>query len=250
MKIDAVLFDLDNTLILFDEKEFYEAYTYKLSQHFKDILSLQEFAHKLMTSTQIMTTNDGKQNNAEFFINDFSKGLNIDKNELWQRFEHFYFNDFEQFKHLMKPIKNTRNLIIKIKEMSLKVVIASNPMLPETVQQLRLNWAGLAGMNFDLITHALNSTYCKPNLNYYLEICEKINIKPEKCLMVGNDTFNDMIAAKTGMRTYLTTDGKNNSVEVSRELAKYNKVELPQTNFEGKLKDIIFIFDKQYHLHS
>ena len=150
----------------------------------------------------------------------------------------------------MKPIKNTRNLIIKIKEMSLKVVIASNPMLPETVQQLRLNWAGLAGMNFDVITHALNSTYCKPNLNYYLEICEKINIKPEKCLMVGNDTFNDMIAAKTGMRTYLTTDGKNNSVEVSRELAKYNKVELPQTDFEGKLKDIIFIFDKQYHLHS
>ena len=244
MKIDAVLFDLDNTLILFDEKEFYEAYTYKLSQHFEDILSLQEFAQKLMTSTQIMTNNDGKQNNAEFFINDFSKGLNIEKNELWQRFEYFYSNDFEQFKYLMEPIKNSRDLIIKIKEMDLKVVIASNPMLPQTVQQLRLNWAGLGGINFDLITHTLNSTYCKPNPNYYLEICEKINIKPEKCLMVGNDAFNDMIAAKTGMKTYLTTDGKNNSVEISRELAKYNKVELPQADFEGKLKDIIFILDK------
>ena len=147
-----------------------------MSQHFKDILSLQEFAQKLLTSTQIMTNNDGKQNNAEFFINDFSKGLNIDKNDLWQRFDNFYTNEFVQFKNLMQPIKGIRDLILKIQDMGLKVVIASNPMLPENVQQFRLNWAGLNGIIFDLITHVKNSTFCKPNLNYYYEICEKIKV--------------------------------------------------------------------------
>jgi len=103
LKIEAVLFDLDNTLIFFNEKEFYEAYVYKLSQRFQDLLTLPEFAQKLMTSTQLMTNNDGKQDNAEFFINDFAKGLKIDKDEVWNRFDEFYNTEFVQFKNLMQP---------------------------------------------------------------------------------------------------------------------------------------------------
>jgi FMN phosphatase YigB (HAD superfamily) len=245
MKIEAVLFDLDNTLILFDEKEFYEAYTYKLSLHFKDILPLQEFAHKLMISTQIMTNNDGKQDNAEFFINDFSKGLKIDKNDLWQRFENFYSNEFAHFKYLMKPMAGVRDLILKIQEMGIKIVIASNPMLPENVQQLRLNWAGLEEIKFELMTHVKNSTFCKPNLNYYAEICEKININPQNCLMVGNDEFNDMIASKIGMKTFLVTESQNNTVEVSRELAGLNKVEMPEPDFRGYLNELLPLFEAE-----
>jgi len=239
VKIEAVLFDLDNTLIFFDEKEFYETYSYKLSQYFTDLLSTPEFVRKLMVSTQIMTNNDGKQNNAEFFINNFSKGLNIDKINLWQRFDNFYSADFIQFRNLMRPIEGIRDLILKIQDMGLKVVIASNPMLPEKVQKLRLNWAGLEGITFDLITHVKNSTYCKPNLNYYYEICSKIEVKPQNCMMIGNDTFNDMIAVKTGMKTYLVTDNQNNSVEVSRELAGLNKVEMPEPDYIGKLEELI-----------
>jgi FMN phosphatase YigB (HAD superfamily) len=239
LDIEAVLFDLDNTLILFDEKEFYKTYTFKLSQHFKDVLTHQEFAQKLMSSTQIMTNNDGQHCNVDFFVNDFSNGLSIDKNEIWHRFEYFYTNEFEQIKYLMQPLPNIRDLILTIQGMGLKTVIASNPMLPSIAQQMRLNWAGLEGIKFDLITDALNSTYCKPNPDYYSEICNKINIQPEKCLMVGNDPYNDMIATKIGMNTFLTTDGENNSIEVSRELARFNKIEIPKPDFTGKLNQII-----------
>ena len=238
-----MLFDLDNTLIHFDEKEFYKAYTFKLYQHFKDILTPKEFAQKLMTSTKIMTNNNGQQCNADFFVNDFSKGLDIDKNEIWHRFECFYTNEFEQLKYLMQPLPNTRDLIVKIQEIGLKIVIASNPMLPANVQQLRLKWAGLEGIKFDLITDALNSSYCKPNPDYYYEICKKIKIKPQNCLMVGNDPFNDMIAAKINMKTFLTTDNENNSIEVSRELAGLNKIEIPKPDFKGKLNEIIKILN-------
>ena len=239
VKIEAVLFDLDNTLILFDEKEFYELYVYKFSQQFKDIMSTSEFAKRLMASTQIMTNNDGRQNNAEYFINDFSIGLEINKNDLWQRFDNFYSNEFSQFENLMQPMSGVRELILKIQKMGLKIVIASNPMLPENVQQLRLNWAGLEGITFDLITHVKNSTYCKPNLDYYNEICEKIDTDPQNCLMVGNDEFNDMIASKMGMKTFLVTDCQNNTVEVSRELAGLNKVEMPEPDFRGYLTELL-----------
>jgi len=245
VKIEAILFDLDNTLIFFDEKEFYEAYVYKLSQRFQDLLSLPEFAQKLMISTQLMTNNDGKQDNAKFFINDFSKGLNIDKNEVWKRFDDFYNTEFVQFKNLMKPNKEVYDIIIKLQKLRFKLVIASNPMLPEYVQQLRLNWAGLEGIKFDLITHVKNSSYCKPNLNYYKEICIKIGVNPPNCLMVGNDAFNDMIASRIGMKTFFVSDGENNTVEVSRELVGSNKIEIPEPDYAGKLKDLLPLLERK-----
>ena len=244
MKVEAILFDLDNTLIFFDEKEFYETYVYKLSQHFDDLLPLPEFAQKLMQSTQLMTNNDGQQDNATFFINEFSKGLQIDKNEVWKRFNDFYNTEFVQFSNLMQAKPEVYDIIINLQNMGFKLVIASNPMLPESVQQLRLKWAGLENVKFDLITHVKNSTYCKPNINYYKEICLKIEVDPRNCLMVGNDAFNDMIAAKIGMKTFFVSDGENNTVEVSRELVGSNKIEMPEPDYTGKLEDIIPILIK------
>jgi len=244
MQLEAVLFDLDNTLILFDEKIFFENYSKKLYLSFQDLLSPQEFFQKLISSTQVMTNNNGKLTNAEFFINDFAKGINEDKNKLWQRFENFYQNEFEQFKPLMTPLKTTRDIITNIKERGLKVVIASNPMFPANVQLIRLRWAELENLSFDLITSAENSTYCKPNPDYYSEICQKIDVNPANCLMVGNDGFNDMIASKIKMKTFLTTDSENFSVELSRELAKDNNLEMPEPDFKGKLSELVHVLEK------
>ena len=199
----------------------------------------QDFIQKLIRSTQVMTNNDGKKSNAQFFIDDFTNGLVVDKTELWQRFEKFYATEFDQFKNLATPLDEVVEVISEIKNRGLKIVIASNPMFPGNVQRMRLNWAGLKDFSFDLITSAENSTFCKPHLNYYLEISSKIEVKPENCLMVGNDPFNDMIASKTGMKTYLTTDSEKYSVDFSRELAKGNQLEMPEPDFKGKLIELI-----------
>lgn len=51
-----------------------------------------------------------------------------------------------------------------------------------------------------------NSCYSKPNPKYYLEVAEKLGVRPEQCLMVGNDADEDLIAEKTGMQVFLLTD--------------------------------------------
>ena len=61
--------------------------------------------------------------------------------------------------------------------------------------------------------------------------------------MVGNDPFNDMIASKTGMKTYLTTDSEAYSIELSRELAKHTKLELPEPDFKGTLIELFHILN-------
>ena len=48
-----------------------------------------------------------------------------------------------------------------------------------------------------------NYHFCKPSLNYYKELLEKLGVKPEECLMVGNDVGEDMITEELGMKVFL-----------------------------------------------
>ena len=67
----------------------------------------------------------------------------------------------------------------------------------------RINWAGLGGLSLDLITSYEIMHFCKPNPRYYQEIADKISISPQRCLMVGNDVEEDLVAQEIGMRTWL-----------------------------------------------
>lgn len=244
MVLKAVLFDLDNTLILFKETIFFEKYTRKLFLSFHDLLTIQEFADKLIHATQQMVQNNGEMTNAEYFIEAFANGLRVDKHDLWQRFENFYATEFEQFRELMTPLPQAHDLIINLQQKGFKIVIASNPMFPKKVQLDRLRWAGLSDISFDLITSADNFNYCKPRLEYYHQICAIIEVLPSNCIMVGNDPFNDMIASKIGMKTYLTTDSEDLSIELSRELAIKSHLEMPPPDFKGSLKELMTVINQ------
>ena len=79
--------------------------------------------------------------------------------------------------------------------------------------------------DFELITTYENSSYCKPNPKYYVEILEKTGLKPEECLMVGINAEEDMIAESLGMKVFLLTDCLIN--EKHADISKY-----PQGGFE------------------
>ena len=86
------------------------------------------------------------------------------------------------------------------------MVLATNPLCPAIATQSRARWAGLTPEDFALITTYENSAFCKPNPDYYREILGKLNLKPEECLMVGNDVQEDMVARMLGMEVFLLTD--------------------------------------------
>lgn len=63
-----------------------------------------------------------------------------------------------------------------------------------------MNWIGLSEKDFHLITDMESFHFCKPDPRYYLEICEKIGVLPEDCVMYGDDEVNDGACEKTGMK--------------------------------------------------
>ena len=88
-----------------------------------------------------------------------------------------------------------------------KVVLATNPFFPMAGQVTRMYWVGLQPADFDMVTAYETDRFCKPNPKYFLDVCRRMELEPEACLMIGNDDREDMQAATAaGLHTYLVTD--------------------------------------------
>ena len=217
----TILFDLDNTLILFDEAKFFKAYIKKVAPIMSDVVSPHVLWQMVLSATKAVLHNDGKLTNKEVFNQTFTRGLEDQTEEIWQRFIKFYRNEFDQLKTLVNVNKGVSEIFSFLSGKKIQIVIASNPFWPSVAMEKRMGWAGLDKNQVHLITHMENMHFCKPRLEYYQEICHKINEKPEDCLMVGDDPVNDMVAKKLGIRTFLATDSrqfKNKLHEISKKI--------------------------------
>ncbi|MEW6670145.1 MAG: HAD family hydrolase [Thermodesulfobacteriota bacterium] len=240
--LKAILFDLDNTLIMFDEDIFYAGYIRRISRVFADIMPAEAFIERLITATRSLKKNNGQISNKDYFLAGFCRGYEDRQEELWQRFQYFYDKEYDKLEINISLPDSLAEVFSDLTRGSFTLVLASNPLFPENVQMKRLAWAGLGHVPFHLVTHIENMTFCKPRLEYYLEICDKIRTAPQNCLMVGNDPVNDMIAARVGMKTYLTDDAKeidNSALKQSRNLSGTPPADIPRPDFEGPLAGVV-----------
>jgi FMN phosphatase YigB (HAD superfamily) len=245
--LKAILFDLDNTLILFDEAKFYQGYFRRIEKMFADIMPADKFEKLLMTATRALLQNNGEVTNAEYFMNVFAEKYADRRDELWKRFLYFYETEYDKLKVNVTLPDALHETFDKIVQPGLKLVLATNPIFPFNVQMQRLAWAGLDHLHFDLVTHLENMSFCKPRIEYYIEICRKIDEPPEVCLMVGNDPVNDMVAAKAGLKTYLTDDSKGSGkvmLSVSEDLREHQIKDIPEPDFKGPLSDVFIVLQR------
>jgi FMN phosphatase YigB (HAD superfamily) len=219
--LKAVLFDLDNTLIHFDESRFFDEYMRLLAPWFADLWPADAFRRRLIGSVRALLDNDGTRTNHNRFMAHFCVGLDVRPEEIESRFLRFYGSDFHGLRSLVTVPEGNRRLLDALRNRMLRIVIASNPVWPLNVQNIRLEWAELNDFPFDWITHNGNTHYCKPRIEYYSEICRELDCEPETCLMVGNDPINDMVVAEIGMRTFLVRGPKpDDALPLSDELRK------------------------------
>ncbi len=241
MMLRAVLFDLDNTLIQFSEREFFESYLSRVPGAFADIMPADQFVSRLLLSTQALIDNRGEMSNADYFMNSFARGYEDRRDEIWGRFRSFYESEYDEFRGLMTVPDGVRDVFLYLKRKGTKIVIASNPMWPLEAQLKRLSWAGLADMPLDLVAHIENMSYCKPHIEFYREVCARIGEGPEACLMVGNDPINDMVAAMIGMKTFLVTNESRDdkaALELSRSFHSGAPAEIPEPDFVGPISGV------------
>ena len=205
--ISAILFDLDGTLLPMDQDKFVKSYIGRMARK----LAPQGYDPELLTAglwkgTGAMVKNTGDKTNEEVFWNVFNGVLGRDCRVDDEKFMDYYRNEFQLVAQDCGFDPRAAESVSEIKALGYRVALATNPLFPAIATHSRAKWAGLDPQDFDLITTYENSCHCKPNPDYYRDILATLNLKPENCVMVGNDVQEDMIAQTLGMKVFLLTD--------------------------------------------
>jgi FMN phosphatase YigB (HAD superfamily) len=203
-KLKAVLFDLDDTLLVNDMARFGPAFYVLFAQRFASLIEPQQLIAALSAALQIVWQHDDPAvTNDECFWREFSARVDLPPVLLRQTVDRFYTDDFSELRRLVSRRPAAREVVSRANALNLKAVLATNPMFPATATLQRLDWAGLRAFDFSLITTLENSHACKPQANYFLEILQPLGVHCEEALMVGDDWRLDIAPAMTlGLQTY------------------------------------------------
>lgn len=205
--LNTLLFDLDGTLLPMDNDEFTRGYFKYLVPHVMHLVEQDKFIKLLWASTEKMVRDDDpSKTNEQVFKEDFLSKSGIREEELWPILMDFYEKEFPGLSHLANPTALSRVVVQAAIDKGYSVVVATNPLFPRAAIEARMKWAGVHDLPFTLVTTLEEMHFCKPNPNYYREILQKIGKKPEECMMIGNDGYEDMVSGKLGLQTYLVTD--------------------------------------------
>lgn len=208
MAIEVVLFDLDGTLLPMDQDVFTKAYFKRLAAKLLPYgYEAEKLTEAIWTSTSDMVTNNGNCTNEEAFWRRFRKifgdGVLTDK----PIFDEYYRKEFQEVASSCGFNPEASGTVASLKNKGYRIALATNPIFPSVATESRIRWAGLKPSDFELYTTYENTGYCKPNPRYYSDILDRLCCKADKCLMVGNDVAEDMVAAASvGIPVFLLND--------------------------------------------
>ena len=204
----AILFDLDGTLLPMNTGEFIKEYFSLLGKRMIEFgYDPIQFKTGMWSGVEAAIRNDGTMFNEERFWFVLNGYMGRDCREDSAVFEDFYRSEYHQAKAVCGFNPLAAEAVKLARKKAEKVILATSPLYPLIAIEGRLSWAGLKPEEFDLVTTYDTERFCKPNPAYYADIIERFGYKPEECVMIGNDEYEDIWgAAKAGIEGYLVTD--------------------------------------------
>ena len=202
--IKAVCFDLDGTLLPMDLEPFSRRYFGLLATKIAPYgYDSAEFLSAVKKGFSAMYRNDGQRTNEQAFWEIFSDMLGERIREHLPVLESFYENEFDAVRDVCGFDPHSARTLEACRARGLAVAIATSPVFPEIATRKRLEWAGIDPQTVSFYTTYEDHCYAKPSTGYYEEVARRLGLRPEECLMVGNDVQEDMVAAKVGMKVFL-----------------------------------------------
>jgi HAD superfamily hydrolase (TIGR01549 family) len=248
LMLKAIFIDLDNTMALFDELVFLERFFILLYKRFDDLFAFEDLQNRIIMATLSLSGHNGKKTNRDRFVAHVVASHEVGQKEFWQRSMAFYENEFDQARPEVKKPEKLHSVLRELKQMGLRLIVASNPIYPCIAIEKRLVWVDVDPNDFELVTHMENMNFVKPDRGYYRQICNRLGVLPEHCLMVGNDPRNDMAAAGINIKTYLTTDGGTTdygSLSLQDDQQEQNSLSY-KPGFKGPLSRVIEVVTSHF----
>ncbi|MEL6405375.1 MAG: DinB family protein [Chloroflexota bacterium] len=199
--IKAVFLDMDNTLLLNPDKVFAQRFL-SLWDDFLSAEGISDASQRFRNAIRIMG-HAQRGNSSNWAVTVREMGNDVTDTEALLR--RFYAEVYPELASCIAPVDGAADLIYRLREEDYLVVIATNPIYPESAIQQRMAWAGLPTEDgiYEFISSADTMHFAKPDPCYYGELLARVGIEPDEALMVGDSMGNDIRPAQTvGLRTF------------------------------------------------
>ena len=194
--LQAVLFDLDGTLIDVDMHRFVPIYLQRLTKYMSPHVCPKDATQTIRRAVAAMFA---------ILLEVLEAELAISPERYGECLEQFCQNDLEILRPLVAGHPLASQLVATSLAKGWKVVLATNPIFPRAVIDARVTWGELNGDAFHYVAAYETAHFCKPNRRFFEEIADRLQVPAKKCLMVGNDALHDLSARQVGMQTCLLT---------------------------------------------
>ena len=204
--IQAVLFDLDGTLIDVDMNRFVPGYLLGVTRQMTDQVDADLVIRALHQAVAAMFANtDAEKTLERILLEVLQSEISLSADFYLAGLERFCRNELDSLRHMVTGHPLSQRLLEASRDRGWQVVLATNPIFPRAVIDARIAWGTLDAGAFHHVTDYETAHFCKPNPAFFEEILELLQIPAEACLMVGNDTLHDLAASEIGMQTCLLT---------------------------------------------
>lgn len=207
MPAKALLFDLDGTLLPVRQEFFIKDYPEAAAPYFEEFIPPELFKKALIKSTYDMVNNlDPGLSNMDAFRISFERLVGVGWDKLWPAFRRFYTESFPNLRKVVPQSDTARKVVLACLDMGWEIVLATNALFPEMAIRERMRWCGIDDLPWKFVPDIEVMHFCKPHLQYYEELLEITGLDPKRCIMIGNDVQEDVVAARLGMKTILVED--------------------------------------------
>lgn len=209
---EYILFDMDGTLLEFGEREFELAYMSRVESFLERRLpdKSKAIVAGIGKAVAAMRNNHTVYSNETRFWQCVEASSGLQQTELEPLFRSYYAGDYIQIGQGYQANPVMIEIVETLAAKGYQLVVATNPMLPQIANEYKLQWCRLGHMKWREITGFENYSRCKPNPQYYQQICNRLKIAPQQCTMIGNSLTDDLPAVQIGMEFYFLLDEHDN----------------------------------------
>lgn len=191
MNINAVIFDLDNTLI--NRKLAFKQFSNRLIENY--IIYLDSSEKNEIAQYIIEADNDGYRSKKELY-QELLNNLKWKKETTLQELLEYWFSEFFKCTVLMD---GAMEVIQFLRSQGLKLGLITNGSVHS--QNSKIDYAGIRGF-FDTIVVSDEVQVKKPDKRIFEITLERLGVKPETSFYIGDHPLNDIKGAReAGLRT-------------------------------------------------
>lgn len=208
--LKAVLFDMDDTMLDINLTAFVTRYVADLSWILSQISQRNPAVFGLPFARAYLAMTDERRDdgltNGALFAREFERRCGVPIADPTIRDAlHFYERELLPKRGgglvAARPKSGALAALEVVDELGLRTALATNPCFSEACIHCRMEWAHIADVPFERVSHMDNSTRLKPAARYYEEFVAALGLRADECLMVGNDARRDFARPDIGLRT-------------------------------------------------